>query len=230
MTVWLMNGTHILASGPEIAGPPGEGWVVGTAGDVNGDGMADLVWSNVAKARISVWLMNGTHVLARGPELPTPAHGAHLLRDLGDVNGDGLADIVWTEPDKNRMEVWLMAGTHPFELGSHVPAPTGTGWEAVILADFNRDGLQDVIWTNAARGTMAVWLMRGTQILMSGPEIAGPPGEGWSVTSADDVNGDGMADASWQKKGTSLFSIWLMNGTQVLAPAPILPGPGEVGP
>ncbi|APR82578.1 Hypothetical protein A7982_07927 [Minicystis rosea] len=42
------------------------------------------------------------------------------------------------------------------------------GWTAVTTTDFNRDGLNDMIWTNAERVTGAVWLLNGTQLLAPG--------------------------------------------------------------
>ncbi|MFT3765289.1 MAG: hypothetical protein QM820_07210 [Minicystis sp.] len=37
-----------------------------------------------------------------------------------------------------------------------------------------------------------------------------------------------MADAIWQKAGTSQFAVWLMNGAELLAPGPVLAGPDEI--
>ena len=228
MAVWLMNGAHVLAPGPEIPGPPGGGWVVGNAGDTNGDGLADAVWYNATTNWFAVWLMNGAHVLAPGPEIPGPPGDGWVMANVADTNYDGLADIIWSNPITKTMAVWLMDGVHVLARGPEIPGPSGEGWTAVTTADFNHDGMSDVIWTNAGRGTMAVWLLKGTKLLAPGPEIPGPPGEGWAVAFAGDTNGDGLADAVWQKAGTSRFAVWLMNGAQLLAPGPELMGPGEL--
>jgi hypothetical protein len=72
MAVWLMQGAHVVEAGPWIPGPPGEGWILGTAGDTDGDGMADAIWRNARTNRFAVWTMRGTAVAVRGPELPGP--------------------------------------------------------------------------------------------------------------------------------------------------------------
>jgi hypothetical protein len=226
MTVWLLSATDLLQAGAEIEGPAGPGWVVAAAGDVDGDGLADVAWHNASGRRLSLWLMRGTTVRERGPTLLAPGHAEHVLNDLGDVNGDGLSDIVWTEPRTNRMDVWLLDGTRQLEPGVHTQGPIGAGWGSSSLADFNHDGLDDVLWANDAANSMAVWLLEGTRVLEGGPEIPGPPGDGWSVAFANDVDGDGMADVAWQNRGKGLFTIWLMNGTEVLERGPILEGPG----
>jgi hypothetical protein len=225
MAVWLLNGAELLAPGPEIAGP-GRGWAVVNSGDTNGDGMADAIWYDASANRFSVWLMNGVHVLAPGPEIPGPPGEGWVVTNLADANGDGLADIYWTNPTTNQMSVWLLNGAHVLAPGPVIPGP-GAGWTGVTSADFNRDGLNDLIWTNADRGAMAVWLLNGAHVLAPGPAIPGPSGEGWAIAYAGDTNGDGMADAIWQKSGTSQFAVWLMNGAQLLAPGAVISGPGE---
>ena len=87
-----------------------------------------------------------------------------------------------------------------------------------------------MIWSNSTHGSMAVWLMNGTQLLAAGPEIPGPAGPGWSVVYAEDFNLDGMADALWQNTTTPRMAVWLMAGTQLLAPGPEIPGPAPLGP
>jgi hypothetical protein len=229
MAVWLMNGAHLLAPGPVLPGPPGGGWAVTAAGDTNGDGLADAAWQNDETDQISVWLMNATRVLARGPTLLGPTDTDHVLDDLADTNGDGLNDVIWGHPEAGTLEVWLMDGVHVLAQKRGIPAPSGAGWRAVIVTDANGDGLSDVLSYNAERGSMIVSLLNGAHLLAQGPEIAGP-GEGWSLVYAGDTNGDGLPDAAWQKTGTRLFTVWLMNGARVLAPGPVLLGPGEIAP
>jgi hypothetical protein len=67
-----MVGTHILERGPEIPGPSSAGWSVGSAADIDGDGLADALWQSTRTHRMAVWTMSGTRVLGIGPELPGP--------------------------------------------------------------------------------------------------------------------------------------------------------------
>jgi hypothetical protein len=80
--------------------------------------------------------------------------------NVADTNADNMADLLWVSPSTNRLTVSLMRGTHVLATGPQIPGPPGEGWTAVTAADFNRDGYNDVIWTNERRGTMAVWLLR----------------------------------------------------------------------
>jgi len=146
-----------------------------------------------------------------------------------DFNRDGLGDMLWNDARTNQIAVDLMEGSRLLARGPLIAGPRGDGWAAVTGADFNADGMNDVLWFNASTNRMAVWLMDGTQVLATGPEIPGPAGQGWTAVTAVDTNLDGMADVVWQSTAGQM-AIWLMEGTQLLAPGPDLPGPGATGP
>jgi hypothetical protein len=155
--------------------------------------------------------------------------GWKILRS-GDFNFDRMSDVLWNDPGTNTMAVWLMSGTHLLLPGPVIPGPIGAGWRVVKAADFNADGMADVIWSNSGSGSAAVWLMSGTQLLLPGPVIPGPIGAGWSVAYAADFNADGMSDAIWQNTTTNRMAVWLMGGTNLLLPGPEIPGPADIGP
>lgn len=223
--IWLMRATHLAEPGPEIVGPPGDGWIVGYAGDFDGDGMADLLWYNPVTARIAVWLARGTCAFEEGPELPGPVGPGWTVATTADYNLDGTSDILWSHADTGRMAVWLMWGTRVLEAGPVIDSPWGDGWAAITGADFDRDGIADVIWNNPAKNRIAVSLMRGTRRVEVGPEIPGPAGDGWTLGSAGDTDGDGFADALWQNTSAHRMAVWTMCGTHVLVPGASIPGP-----
>jgi hypothetical protein len=208
----------------------GGGWKVIGAGDYNFDGMADVLWNDPGKNTIAVWLMHGTQLLSPGPVIPGPFGDGWIPRKPADFNADGMRDVLWSNPGKGSMAAWLMNGTQLLLPGPEIPGPLGDGWSAVRAADFNFDGTADVLWSNPGKNAMAVWLMRGTQVLLPGAEIPGPSGAGWSLVHAADFNFDGMADAIWQNTTTNRMAVWLMSGTHLLLPGPEIPGPADSGP
>jgi hypothetical protein len=225
LTVWLFCGTRVLEAGPEIPAPAGAGWTPVYAGDVNGDGMADVLWYDEPEHRIQMWLMQGTRIFLRGRELPGPPGFGWLVPTIADFNFDGLQDILWFNATTHRITVWLMNGTEVLERGPEIDGPPNGDWVAITASDFNRDGMSDVIWNDATTNRMAVWLMDGTCVLEAGPAIAGPSGAGWSVGSAADADGDGMADVFWQNPTERTMAIWTMSGTHVRAPGPAFRAP-----
>ncbi len=110
---WLMNGTHLadgtLLTPPQVADT---NWKLAGAGDLDGDGQMDLVWQNIADGRTSAWLMDGL-VRREGTlfSIPQVPDTGWRVRSVGDLNGDGRADLFWQHQNDGLIAVWLMDGT-----------------------------------------------------------------------------------------------------------------------
>ena len=111
LAVWLMNGSVVqntlLLSIPIMPDP---NWQIAGAGDINGDGRADLIWQNHATGGLAAWQMNGAtvglqRVLSHNVMLDT----AWTVQGVGDVSGDGAADLIFQRTDGN-LAVWYLNG------------------------------------------------------------------------------------------------------------------------
>ncbi len=143
----------------------GLGWSVGTAGDVDGDGHADVivglryfdgVESDEGAAHV---YLGGTAGLGATPAWVATGgeEGANFgwsVATAGDVDGDGFADVIVGAP---RADVpWLDAGAASVFLGSRLGLSTTP------------------VWTEGSGQQSAQY--------------------GWSVAAAGDVDGDGFGD------------------------------------
>lgn len=227
LEVWLMNGAHVLAPGPPIPGPPGDGWKPVTAVDFNGDGLSDLVWTNPDHGTMAVWLMNGAQLLAPGPVLAGPPGEGWAVTAAGDTNGDGLADVVWHDDETDAITVWLMNGAQALARGPEIPGPTDPGHVLDDLADINGDGLSDIVWSHPGNNTLEAWLMNGAELLARRSDIPGPPGGNWTDVAVTDVNGDVLADVVSTNAERGSMIVSLLNGAHLLARGPEISGPGE---
>jgi hypothetical protein len=124
------------------------------AGDLNGDGRADLVVANSNSNTLGVLLAqaNGTF-----GTVTTYAAGTYTNQvAIGDINGDGKLDLVATATNSNSVLVLLGQGTGGF--GTAISYPVGTRPSDVALGDINGDNRLDVVVTNTDSNTAGVLL------------------------------------------------------------------------
>ena len=168
--------------------------------DMNKDGHLDVVASYYKGPR--VWLGDGKGRFRPSSQgLPSPSMGG-LYRgiDVGDVNEDGLPDLV-AENMVNGAEICVQRGDGSWRLLPD-PLPDVRGAYGVALGDLDRDGHLDLIVTGRTRrdngNIYGLFVCRGDGKGKFTPvENSGLPTEGLSVTwgiAVGDVNKDGLPD------------------------------------
>ena len=123
---------------------------------------------------------------------------------LGDVNGDGIPDLVVADNAFNGAGVMLGDGKGNFSQAVNYPA--GQSPKSIALADFNGDGILDVVVSNYPGAAVLLGNGDGSFGTAKQFTIGTPPGsQGYAVAVAD-FNGDGKAD----------FVVVLPNNTVVV--------------
>jgi hypothetical protein len=221
------------------------GGALASAGDVNGDGYADIVvgaWGAQTLVGSAYVYYGGVHGVTVPPlTLPAPTDALHFglsVAGAGDVNGDGYADvIVGASGDVGVIinqpclpgvpcgpgtpgpaggtigHAYLYWGSADGLLPTPVPiAGPGQagdlfGRSVACAGDVNGDGYADVIIGAHALDTSFVYL-GGADGLASAPTPLGAYG-GFAAAGAGDVNGDGYADVVVGHYGSGQSSLFL---------------------
>jgi len=173
-------------------------WAHEAGGDMNGDGIEDVLLESEGwdaendrgiseiqafngKTGLELWKKNFTGY-------PTRGHYA-----CGDLNGDGLNDIVVNIKDweNNKCGVWAIRGYD----GLVIWEKHFYGWCYARWYDFNGDGLNDVLIENVDRGN------KSAKILVAKGTDGTPLWEKYydnvsdmDFTILDDINGDAISD------------------------------------
>lgn len=194
------------------------GWSLAPIADLDGDGITDLIGSAPNNSigggdTGTVYLYSGAdgHLLDQvsGTE-PGALLGTHVA-SAGDVNGDGVADVIasalYADPGgrSDAGSVYVFSGANLSDTLFRMDGPASSdymGWTVAGGVDWNADGIPD--FACGAPGTTHEWSTAlGAVYLFSGKDgnlfqtLAGTdPGGffGGGVVALNDVSGDGSAD------------------------------------
>ena len=169
-----------------------------TAGDVNGDGYADVV------------------VGARGHSSSTGRAYLYLggRAVSEDFNRDGTSDILWRHTTGGDVWLWPMDGAAKMS-ETYVRTVADTNWEIRGQGDVNGDGTADLLWRNEATGMIYCWLMNGAT--PHGEIYVATVDPAYDIVGTGDFNGDGKSDILWRNATLGDVWIWLMDGAMPLS-------------
>jgi hypothetical protein len=163
---------------------------------MNGDGNLDLVVANHQSPYLSIFLGDGKGGFRPAPASPIDVHSTPHPHGVAvaDFNGDGKPDVVTDSWGTNQIELLLGDGKGGLITPARYFKVGRRPYERLRSADFNRDGIPDVVTTNLDDGTVTVLLgdgKSGLQPSPGSPFLAGA--KPWAVFIAD-ANGDGIPD------------------------------------
>ncbi len=177
-----------------------QGGVRVAVGDVNGDGIADIITAPGPGSTPHIKVFDGNRLGQRGSLLMSFNAFPGFIRGgvfvaVGDVNGDGNADII-VAPDQGAPSlVRVFDGSTGNLLRSFFAySPTFTGGVRVAAGDINNDGHADII-TGAGPGAGPhVKVFDGLSQTLLQSFFPYPSFTGGVFVAAGDVNGDLHAD------------------------------------
>lgn len=238
--LWLLSshsriGRAGVTDGPHATriGPP---WHLVGSRDFNRDHKADLLWHNDTTHETQLWFMDGSRLDDRA----TVRYGngdAALVRPpwrivgTHDMNGDGLADIVWHNSDNGTVQVWLM-DRHQITRRPMVvqrggaPLAIESSRTVAAVADMDHDGLSDLVLHDTRNGSLQVVLLKGLEVTQRVP-VRSQDGRmvhlasAWRITGANDFDRDGFGDLLLHNTDTGETQQWLMQRDRIVDRVPV---------
>jgi hypothetical protein len=207
--VWLLNGVDTQLVGAR-AFAYADGTLVKTGstnvaiaglGDFDGDGKVDILhrWANTDFT--AIWAMDGTTMksarfIAATSGAPRPSFQVQVSA-IGDLNGDGVSDILFRDGVTGRNYLWTQAkSTGNYAAFNQTELPVlPSNWRISGGADFNQDGTTDLILHDPLSDQVVVWAMKngavdlvpslnGTDFIKTRQNVIAKPGSAaWGIES-----------------------------------------------
>lgn len=183
-------------------------------GDFNADGRGDIYWYQPGPdPRIADPLQSGPNYdpAARPDQLWLGTIAGWTQRDLampwaavpvvGDFDGNGTSDILWSQPGTGADRIWL------FDRNGNPVSRTVTigGSYRPIVGDFDGDGVDDIFWYGpGARPDSIWWFNRQGTYSVAARSVVGEQYRPF----AGDFDGDGHDDIFWYAPGPAKDYRW----------------------
>jgi hypothetical protein len=175
-------------------------------GDINKDGLLDIVTANSSSNNVSVLYQNSNHTFASAVNYAT-GNLPYVVR-LADLNKDGYLDIATSNNGSDSISVLLYnpaTSTYSAKVDYTTQLTTGVGTSprGLDIGDINGDGKLDIAVTNALTNVLAVFIQNtsGNGTFLAG--VGYPTGTSPYAVALGDMNGDGKLDAVTGDTGTA---------------------------
>jgi hypothetical protein len=181
------------------------------ATDIDGDGLTDVATlaqlstsASQREGRLVVYRQLSTGVFAPSDTYVVGTYPWRLA--VGDIDGDGLPDLVATDPDGRAVWLLLQDPDNKGRFLSPQLVASGANLYEAAIADLNSDGAPDIAMADRSTGSNQMMLLyqnpvqRGTFLPAAAFMLPGTPGN----VTAGDLNSDDRDDL--------FMSVYLTSG------------------
>ena len=190
--------------------------IVAQAFNPNAPGIIDLAVTNSTDNTLQIFLGNGKGTFTNGVIYNTGVTPVYVAS--ADVNLDGNLDLVVADSGAatstnsvgNSVSVFLGNGDGTFILpgGTRMDFAAGTTPTSLVIADFNDDGIPDLMVTASGDNAAALMLGAGGGFFNT-PPIEVPVGTTPDSVATADFNGDGLPDVAISNFGSNTATVIL---------------------
>lgn len=184
----------------------------------SGSSIMDLAVANQSDNTVSIFLGNGNGTFQTRTDYPTGA--APVFVATGDFNGDGITDLAVANHTDNTVSILFgqanSTGTANGTFGAPTDFEAGSGPNSIAVADYNRDGIQDLAVADSTGNAVAL-LFGLTGGSFSTPFVLNVGNDPLSIGTAD-FDGNGTPDGAIANNASNTVSVILNQTSSTTTP------------
>ena len=184
----------------DFVGPDGPYKV--DAGDMNGDGTADMVLALYDANSVRIYTMLPGDV-SYNSIVDLPVGSGPIDVAVTDIDHDGDNDIVTSNFNSNNISVLLNDGGGTFS--PHVDYAVGLNPWGMAVGRVNADAYPDVVTADFSSNTLTLWLGSAAGTLTYGASVSA--GNGPTDVALVDLDGDGVGDMAVSNLNSSNITL-----------------------
>jgi hypothetical protein len=192
---------------------------IGDIGDFDNDGYEELMLSNKANGAIEIWGndVESATFLEREATIIQFDY-LYFISSAGDLNGNGIPELVFQNNDTDMIEIWEWAGSSYAQISVVTPPPSGGAAQYMLIddmecnGDVNRDGLNDCVFSGNSEASHVLTFKNSIYEIEYSSQSTGE----YSYTqtcSIGDINNDGFDDWFDSSSGGGLRVFSYLDGT-----------------
>ncbi|MCA6402768.1 MAG: VCBS repeat-containing protein, partial [Cytophagales bacterium] len=185
-------------------------------GDLDGDGKADLAVANKGSNTVSVFRNTGSAgTISYAAKVDFAADEGSYSVSIGDLDGDGKADLAVANYNSNTVSVFRNTGSAgTISYAAKVDFATGTNPASVSIGDLDGDGKADLAVANQISNTVSVFRNTGSAGTISyAAKVDFTTGSAPISVSIGDLDGDGKADLAVANYNSNTVSVFRNTGS-----------------